>query len=180
MGLFVKSWVGEETENWTGGVVVVSRVLCPWWDGEGGGAVPREFRGYPGKSRSGKGGRESERCPGRKLGAPVRDRLGRKEVLAPVAPRAACGLEVPGHGGGERGSRRASGRGLSPPLARSFTPRVGVRRPSRRARGPGVGSPGVRAQGRLCGLRRAGTPRRRTGQSGPEGPRGERPCWLRH
>lgn len=95
MGLFVKSWVGAETENWSGGGV--SRVLCPWWDGEGGGAVPREFRGYPGKSRSGKGGREPERCAGRKLGAPVRGGMGRKGVLAPRAPR--------GVGAGRPGAR---------------------------------------------------------------------------
>lgn len=57
MGLFVKSWVGAKIENGPGaggGGIVPGSVFMLRWRRKG--ADLREFRGYPGKSRSGKGG----------------------------------------------------------------------------------------------------------------------------
>lgn len=75
MGLFVKSWVGAKIENGPGaggGGIVPGSVFMLRWRRKG--ADLREFRGYPGKSRSGKGGGrlECERFAGPRLGAPVR------------------------------------------------------------------------------------------------------------
>lgn len=157
----MKSWVGAEIENWGGGP---GFCVSEGWRRKG--TDPKEGRGGPGEAgpeRWAEG--PSERAGPRLAGCTCAGRGRLPE--AGLAGGAGSGPQVPGRGRGHWG-------------ATSVPARTRPARPACAARAVGRARGGhPRAAGSTLGLRHP-APRRQAGQPGPEGPRGERPCWLRH